>query len=90
MAITMQDSISMEFRKGMESIIGQMAVFTKATSAMEPDMGMAFGKVKTKHISAYIEWIRSKVLECIHGRIKKCTKASSAMITVRVMDRCIA
>ena len=66
----------MESHKVTVSITGQMAVFTKGISVMEQDMGMAFGRVKIKHIQVRIEWTISKGSECTHGRTIKSIKDS--------------
>lgn len=64
--------------------------FTRAISAMKPDMGMAFGKAKMKLISDHIGWKISRIRGMYMEKIKKYTKNSFEMIIVKVTGRFIA
>jgi len=81
MVIIMQDSMSMECLKVMESIIGMTVASTKAISVMERDMGMESGKMKIRLTLVRIKWITKKDLEFIHGKIKRSTKVNLKMIS---------
>jgi hypothetical protein len=85
---TIQASTSTAYRKGMESITGQMAAFTRAISVMEPGMDMAFGKATMRLTSALIEWTVRRASACILGRTRKCIRASLETTTETAMERC--
>jgi hypothetical protein len=78
----------MAYPKAMESITGQMAVFTRAISATEPDMDMAFGKATMRLTSVLIEWTVRRASACILGRTRKCIRASLETTTETAMERC--
>ena len=79
----------MAYHKATENIIGQMAVFTRAISVMEPDMDMGFGKVRKKLILARTGWTIRKGLVCILGKIRKFTRDSFETIIEMDMGRVI-
>ncbi len=85
--ITTPASTSMAYLKGMESITGQTAAFTKAISATEPGMATAFGKTAMKLTLALTEWTIKKALACILGRTRKCIRASLETTTEMAMER---
>ena len=78
----------MAYRKGMESTTGQMAAFTRAISATEPGMDMAFGKATMRLTSALTEWTVRRASACILGRTRKCIRASLETTTETAMERC--
>lgn len=84
---TILASTLMAYPKGMESTTGQMAAFTRAISATEPGMDMAFGKATTRLTSALIEWTVRRASACILGRRRKCIRASLETTTETAMER---
>ncbi len=77
----------MELHKAMDSTTGKMEALTRVTSAMEPDMDMEFGKIRTKRTLAPTESTIRRDLEYTHGRIRKSTRGISGMITETVMGK---
>lgn len=80
----------MELQKVTVSTTGKMEVCTRVIFVMELDMDMEFGKTKTKLISDLTRLITKKVLEFIHGKIKKFTRDSLKTITEMDMVKCSA
>ena len=85
---TIQASTSTAYRKAMESTTGQMAAFTRAISATEPGMDMAYGKATVRLTSALIEWTAKRASACILGKTRKCIRASLETTTETAMGRC--